>query len=278
MLPARCAAANSAASRVSRICAPTRLQCKHGVERQRVHLARQRFVQRRPLFAVQHGVIGEVGRSFRLIGGHHLNECFLAHGLQRVVRAALFAQRGYRFLAERFPAERARAVRRIHQALVRQRQQLRVQRIEEHAAKFGGRPAQRRAQIGPAYVADEQSVAGEHGMRLRIAGVQVVNDDGDRFRSVARRFQHLQAHASEFENVAIAKRSKRVRRFRRGAQIDCCAHAIAQLQMPGDKIGVEMRQEYVLDLERVLGGKRNVLVGVALRVNDGCRACLPRLQ
>jgi hypothetical protein len=44
--------------------------------------------------------------------------------------------------------------------------------------------------------------------------------------------------------------------------------------MPGDEIGVEMRQEYVLDLERVLGGKRNVLVRVPLRVNDGCRACL----
>ena len=44
--------------------------------------------------------------------------------------------------------------------------------------------------------------------------------------------------------------------------------------MPGDKIGVEMRQEYVLDLEYVFGGKRNVLVRVTLRVNDGCRACL----
>ena len=43
--------------------------------------------------------------------------------------------------------------------------------------------------------------------------------------------------------------------------------------MPGDKIGVEMRQEHVLDLEAVLGGKRDVLVDVALRVNDGCRAC-----
>jgi hypothetical protein len=44
--------------------------------------------------------------------------------------------------------------------------------------------------------------------------------------------------------------------------------------MPGDKIGVEVRREYVLDLERVLGGKGNVLVRVPLRVNDGRRACL----
>ncbi len=97
-------------------------------------------------------------------------------------------------------------MRRIHQALVRQRQQFRVQRIEQHAAKLRRRPAQRRAQIGPSHVADKQSVSGQHGVRLRIAGIQIVNDDGDRLRRVARRFQHLQAHAPEFENVAIVKR------------------------------------------------------------------------
>src|SRR5207249_8940913 len=43
--------------------------------------------------------------------------------------------------------------------------------------------------------------------------------------------------------------------------------------MPGDEIGVEMRQEYVLNLQGVLGDKRNVLVGVPLRVDHGCRAC-----
>ena len=109
-------------------------------------------------------------------------------------------------------------------------------------------------------------------MRLRLADVQIVNHDGDRFGGVARRFQRLQAHAPEFQNVAIAQRSERVRRFRRGAQINCRAGSIAQLQMAGDKIGVQMRQDYVLDFERVLGGECDVLVYVALRVNDGRRA------
>jgi hypothetical protein len=45
--------------------------------------------------------------------------------------------------------------------------------------------------------------------------------------------------------------------------------------MPGDKIRMKVRQDHVLDLERVLGGKRNVLVGVSLRVNDG--RCPPGL-
>ena len=90
---------------------------------------------------------------------------------------------------------------------------------------------------------------------------------------MARRFQHLQAHAPEFDNFAIAQGSKRVRRFRRGAEINRGALAIAQFQMPGDKIGVEMGQEHVLNFESVLGGKRDVLVRVALRVHDGGRAC-----
>jgi len=64
-------------------------------------------------------------------------------------------------------------------------------------------------------------------------------------------------------------RSKRVSRLRRGAKIDACAHAIAQLEVPGNEIGMQMRQEYVLDLETVLSRESDVLFGVALRVDDG---------
>ena len=111
-------------------------------------------------------------------------------------------------------------------------------------------------------------------MRLRIAPVEVVNDEGDRFRSVARRFEGLQAHASELEDLAIAKRNEYIRCLRHGSQIDFCAYPIAQFQMSSNEIGMEMRQEYVLDLKSVLGSKRDVLVRVALRVNDGCRTGL----
>ena len=99
---------------------------------------------------------------------------------------------------------------------------------------------------------------------LHITPCEIVNDDGDRLRSVTRCFQHLQTYALEFENVAIATRSKCVRCFGRRAEIDRCAHAIAQFQMPGNEIGVEMSQEYVLDLERVFGSKLNVLVRIPL--------------
>jgi hypothetical protein len=49
---------------------------------------------------------------------------------------------------------------------------------------------------------------------------------------------------------------------------------MTQFQMPGDEISVKMGQKYVLDLKSVLGGKRDVLVRVPLRVNNGCRAGL----
>ena len=52
------------------------------------------------------------------------------------------------------------------------------------------------------------------------------------------RFQHLQAHASEIENIAVAKRAESVCGFGRSPQTYRCAHTIAQLQVAGDKIGV----------------------------------------
>src|SRR5262249_41560582 len=159
----------------------------------------------------------------------------------------------YRFLADSPPAKRTGTVSRIYQALVRQPQQLRVQRIEEHTAQLRGRPAERHAEVGPTHVADKQCVPREHGMRVDIAGVEVVNENGDRLRSVAWRFQHLEAYAPEFDHVAIATGSKCVPRFGRSAEINRCAHATAQFQMPSNEIGVEMSQEYVLDLKRMLG-------------------------
>ena len=120
-----------AGSRVSRICAAGPLQRQHQLQRHRVQLARQRLVQRRPLLAVQHRVVGEVGGRVGLIRRHQIDERRLGHRLQRVVRAALLADRRHRLLADRLAAERPGAVGRIDQARVRQRQQLRAQRIVE---------------------------------------------------------------------------------------------------------------------------------------------------
>ena len=74
MLPADVRAANSAGSRVSSTWRAGALQRQHLLERHRLQLARERFVQRRPLLAVQHRVVGEIGRRVRLIGGDQLDE------------------------------------------------------------------------------------------------------------------------------------------------------------------------------------------------------------
>ena len=144
MLPARCAAAKSTASRVSRICAPPRA-APAPIERQRVQLARERLVERRTFLAVQHGVVGEVRRRVGLIGGDQIDERRLGHRLQRVVHAPLLADRGDRLLADRLAAQRAGAVRGIDEAGVGQRQQLRPQRVVEQPAEIGRGPAQRDA-------------------------------------------------------------------------------------------------------------------------------------
>ena len=57
--------------------------------------------------------------------------------------------------------------------------------------------------------------------------------------STAQYFDIKTGH-SGFEEVAIAKRSKCVSGFGCGAEIDGCARAIAQLQMPGYEIGVQV--------------------------------------
>ena len=57
-------------------------------------------------------------------------------------------------------------------------------------------------------------------------------------------------------------------------QIDRRAGAIAQLEVAGDEVGMKVREEDVLDSQAVLGGEREVLIDVALRIDDGGRVRL----
>src|SRR5207248_4149129 len=54
------------------------------------------------------------------------------------------------------------------------------------------------------------------------------------------------------------------------AEVNLRARPVAQLQMARKEVGVEVRQKDVLDVEPVLAGEREVLVDVALRIDDGC--------
>jgi hypothetical protein len=79
----------------------------------------------------------------------------------------------------------------------------------------------------------------------------------------------LQAYVSEFDGVAVAERSECVFRLSLRAQVNRGAGALAQFQVPGYEIGVEVGKKNVLDGQPVLGGECEVLVHVALRINYG---------
>src|SRR5205814_7045239 len=107
----------------------------------------------------------------------------------------------------------------------------------------------------------------------RFARIKIVNEDGNRLWRVARGFQSLQSHPSEVDSRSIAERSKCITSLGFRSEVNRRTCPIAQFQMPSNKISVQMGQYDVLNFEFVLCGKCNVLVGVALRVNDSCRAC-----
>ena len=82
-------------------------------------------------------------------------------------------------------------------------------------------------------------------------------------------FQNFQADFAEFNSLSIFQRREGVFRFCSSAEINFGADAIAEFEMAGDEVGVEMGEEDVLDLEFVFGGEGEVLIDVALRIDDG---------
>ena len=95
---------------------------------------------------------------------------------------------------------------RVDLDVVAQRKELVVQRIEQHPGQL--LRCQIRRQIGTAYIADEQGVAGEHGQRLH-ATVQVRNHDRDALHRMAGSFQKTQDDAAETNLIAVVNRHVR---------------------------------------------------------------------
>jgi len=193
----------------------------------------------------------------------------LAHGLKRVVEAALFAHRGDSFLAESLAAERTGTVGWIDEAGVGKREQFVLEGIEEETAEVGGGPAQRRAKIGAADVADEQGVAGENGVRLGTTAMEIEDEKRNGFGSMAGSFEGLDTHASELDRGTVGERGETILGLSLRTEVNRSAKAIAKFEMAGDKIGVKVGEENVLDLEVVFAGEGKVTVDVALGIDDG---------
>src|SRR5712691_9062624 len=83
--------------------------------------------------------------------------------------------------------------------------------------------------------------------------------------------EDLEAHAAEFEGVSVLERREGVIGLGLGPQANGRSNAVPEFQVAGEKISVKMGQEDVADVASVLGGILQVLVDVALRIDDDRR-------
>ncbi len=157
---------------------------------------------------------------------------------------------------------------RVDQRLVGKRQELVVERVVEVSAEVAGTPTERSPQVGAADVTNEQSVAGEDGVGFCRVLLEIEYQDRDGLDGMAGSFEHLQAQPREVQGIAVLHWHEGVFRLGAGAEMDGRAATVAQLQVAGDEIGVEVGEENVADLQTKCFGVGQVLLDVALRVDD----------
>ncbi len=156
-------------------------------------------------------------------------------------------------------------VRRVHERVVGQGQQLVVQRVEQVPSQALRTSAHRGEQIGSPDVADEQRVAGEHGVGLG-AGV-LGHDDRDGLGGVPRCVPDLQGDLAEGEHLAMRERFDREVGDRDVAIGDGRSGGLRELEVPRQEVGVEMGLDDPFDGEPLRLGIGEVLADVALRVD-----------
>ena len=147
-----------------------------------------------------------------------------------------------------------------------------MQRVEQQGAKIRGRPAERSTKIRASDITNEQGVACQDRLWRALAPIEIEDDNRNRFWGVARCFERFQSHPPELDHAPVAERRKSVFGPRFGAKINRCAQAIPELQVSGYKVGVQMGQDHVLDLKVMFGCKYEILVDIALGVDNDCCA------
>ena len=123
-------------------------------------------------------------------------------------------------------------------------------------------------QVGPADVADEQGVPGQDaiGSGVRLVGP---HDDRDRLRCVAGRVAHLEHHRAERQALAVCEQASGELRLGDTTEAHIGPCRLREFQVTGQEVGVEVRLEDVGDRESVTARGVEVLLDVALRVDDG---------
>ena len=139
--------------------------------------------------------------------------------------------------------------------------------MQAYPAELLRAPPQRRAQIGPADVADEEGVARQHRVGNLLAVLGIEHEDRDRLRRVSGRLEPHQPYCAHLHLRAVADGLELVLRARTRAQVDGRVLAIAQLQVAREEVRVEVRQKDVS--YRAAGRSRvgDVLIDVALGID-----------
>ena len=137
--------------------------------------------------------------------------------------------------------------------------------VEECGELLGGVVG---GEVGAAYVAYEESVAGEDGSG--VCGLGEVGEDGaDAFDGVPGSVEEVEPGIAELEGVAVLDWGVGEGRVRVLAEVDAGAGALGELVVAGDKVGVEVGLDDVLDLQIVLLCELDIQVNVALRIDHG---------
>ena len=225
------------------------------------------FGERRRALAVDCRVGGKVRGGFRKVSRHHPDELVLRHRRERVVEAALLADGRRSLLRDVAPAHRACAVRGPDLDRVVELQKFSVQALVQHRRHHLRRVAARAREVGPSNVADEERVARQNLLRLR-RDFRVNDDDGDAFGRVPRRFEKAQDDFPDLDLVAIVHRKVLEARARLRAEDDLRARARREFPVPAHEVCVQVRLDDVLDFQPSRLCLGDVLVNVALRVND----------
>jgi hypothetical protein len=149
---------------------------------------------------------------------------------------------------------------------VGQGQQLVVERVVQHSRHGLGGEAARADEVGPAHVADEQGVPGEHHAGL--VGDRGVDDqDRHALRGVARCLQESQDHGAEPDLVAFPDGTVGERDVGLLAEDHGCPRALRQLAVSAHEVGVKVGLDHPADAEPSPVRFRDVLVDVTPRVH-----------
>src|SRR5262245_10669734 len=105
--------------------------------------------------------------------------------------------------------------------------------------------------------------------------LKIEDHDRNGLDGMTGRLEDLQTHARKIERIAILHRNERVFRLSVGAEMDRRAEPVAQFEVTGYEVGVEVGEEDMPNAKAEFLGVGNVLLGIALGIdNNGSGAGL----